>query len=423
LGSLSSKGVKTEKAKDMSKIVFITPPAQGHINPVLPVMQELVRRGEQVICYNNEEFRPQIEKTGVDFRAYPTTILTAKAISEALATGNLAKPHLLMIQATESLTPFLVHALAQEHCDLAIFDSLAIWGKIASKSLSLKAAATISHFVFDLPSMNLSFREYLTMMGHFFSQLPSLLRERRQLIKRFGKAYPLEQPLFPMRDKLNIVFTGRELQPQASIIDDSFHFVGPSINPQLRAQDFPFEALKQTLIIYLSLGTVHTNTGFYRTCFQAFAEYPAQFVLAVGNYTNIDELGTIPPNFIVRPFVPQLEILQRAAVFITHGGINSVHEGLYYGTPLILIPHQFEQLLNARCVTAREAGLIIDDQIRSRQVTAEKLRQSLQEVLDNPHYAENAKRIQKGLQETGGFQQAADTIQSYLAESPPVLAH
>jgi MGT family glycosyltransferase len=237
------------------------------------------------------------------------------------------------------------------------------------------------------------------------------------LIKRFGKAYPLEQPLFPMRDQLNIVFTARELQPKASIIDDSFHFVGPSINPQTRSEDFPFDALKQKPMIYLSLGTVHTNSAFYRTCFKAFADYPAQFVLAVGKHTNIAKLGAIPPNFIVRAFVPQLEILQRADVFITHGGINSVHEGLYYGVPLILIPYQFEQLLNARRVTAHHAGLLIDDQLLQKLVTTEKLRQSLQEVLTNPHYTENAKRIQEILRETGGFQQAADLIQTHLTKS------
>jgi UDP:flavonoid glycosyltransferase YjiC (YdhE family) len=161
----------------MSKIFFITPPAQGHFNPVLPVMRELAQRGEQVICYNNEEFRPQIEKTGVEFRAYPTTMLTATAISDTLADGNLAKPHLLMLQAGEILTQFTLDELSREPCDLIVFDSLAIWGKIASNLLHVKAAATISHFVFDLFSMNLSLREYLTMMGQFFSQVPNLLRK------------------------------------------------------------------------------------------------------------------------------------------------------------------------------------------------------------------------------------------------------
>jgi MGT family glycosyltransferase len=116
----------------------------------------------------------------------------------------------------------------------------------------------------------------------------------------------------------------------------------------------------------------------------------------------------------VRPFVPQLAVLQVADVFITHGGINSMHEGLYYGVPLILIPHQFEQLLNARQVTARNAGLLIDEQVHGRSVTPDRLRQALQDVLEDRVYAEGARKIQQLLRETGGFRQAADAIQAYL---------
>ena len=399
----------------MSKLLFVTPPAHGHLNPVLPVMQELVQRGEQVLCLNNEEFRPQIEATGAHFRAYPPTILTAAAISQALADGNLSRPHLLMMRATEALAPFTMDVLTQEGCDLVVFDSLAIWGKIASKSLGLKGAATISHFVFDLASMNLSRREYVTMMTQFFAQLPSLLSQRRRLKRRFGKAYPSKQPLFPMRDQLNIVFTAPELQPKSSIVDDTFLFVGPSINPQLHTNGFPFEELRQKPIVYLSLGTVHhTHTAFYHTCFQAFAEFPAQFILSAGRQAKMVDLGPIPANFIVRPSVPQLDVLQVADVFITHGGINSVHEGLYYGIPLILIPHQFEQLLNARQVTARNAGLLIAEQVQHQPVTPDRLRQALQEVLANRTYAEGARKVQQVLRETGGFRQAADAIQAAL---------
>ena len=399
----------------MSKLLFVTPPAHGHLNPVLPVMQELVQRGEQVLCLNNEEFRPQIEATGAHFRAYPPTILTAAAISQALADGNLSRPHLLMMQATEALAPFTMDVLTQEGCDLVVFDSLAIWGKIASKALGLKGAATIGHFVFDLASMNLSRREYVMMMTQFFAQLPGLLSQRRRLRRRFGKAYPSKQPLFPMRDQLNIVFTARELQPKSSIIDDTFLFVGPAINPQLHTNGFPFEELRQKPIVYLSLGTVHhTHTEFYHTCFQAFAEFPAQFILSAGRQAKMVDLGPIPANFIVRPSVPQLDVLQVADVFITHGGINSVHEGLYYGVPLILIPHQFEQLLNARQVTARNAGLLIDDQVRHQPVTPDRLRQALQQVLANRTYAEGARKVQQVLRETGGFRQAADAIQAAL---------
>jgi UDP:flavonoid glycosyltransferase YjiC (YdhE family) len=53
----------------MRTIVYVTPPAHGHVNPTLPVMRELVQRGEQVIAYNTEEFRLQLEQTGAVFRA------------------------------------------------------------------------------------------------------------------------------------------------------------------------------------------------------------------------------------------------------------------------------------------------------------------------------------------------------------------
>ena len=378
-------------------------------------MRELVQRGEQVICYNNQEFRHPIEQAGAIFHPYPPTRLTARSISDALADGNLAKPHLLMLQTAETLTQFTLDELSREQCDLVVFDSLAIWGKIASSALHVKAAAAISHFVFDLASMNLSMPEYLSMIGQFFSQVPQLLRERRRLTRRFGKAYPAEQPLFPMRDRLNIVFTARELQPVSSIIDDTFRFVGPSINPQVHSEDFPFDSLRQKPIVYLSLGTVHTgNTAFYSTCFEAFADFPAQFILSTGRGADIAGLDAIPSNFIVRTFVPQLEILQHADVFITHGGINSIHEGLYYGVPLILVPHQFEQLLNARCVTRRGAGLIIDEQIRHKSVPAGRLRQALQEIFADQHYLEKAKETQRLLRGTGGFRQAANEIQAYI---------
>ncbi|HET9223404.1 MAG TPA: hypothetical protein VFO07_12915, partial [Roseiflexaceae bacterium] len=71
----------------MSKIIYLTPPAHGHINPTLPVMRELVQRGDELICYNTAEFRPQIEQTGAIFRAYPATDMTAAEISRLLQHG------------------------------------------------------------------------------------------------------------------------------------------------------------------------------------------------------------------------------------------------------------------------------------------------------------------------------------------------
>jgi MGT family glycosyltransferase len=400
----------------MRTIVFVTPPAHGHVNPTLPVIRELVQRGEQVIAYNTEEFRPQLEQAGARFKAYPHTAMTATSIALLLQEGNLANMTELILRTTEQLLPFMVQELTTQQPDLVIFDSIALWGKMAAAQLHLRAAASLSVFVMD--ERHIRPRDMFPMLRHVLPKLPAILSTRRRLVARYGKAFPSKQPLFPLRDALNIVFTARELQPDTPIIDQTFRFVGPSIDLRTRSGSFPLDTLEQDSVVYISLGTVHsTHTAFFQTCFEAFAEHPMRFVLSVGRQTDIDRLGAIPANFIVRSSVPQLELLQRASIFITHGGMNSVHEGLYYGVPLVIIPHQFEQLFNARCVAARGAGYIIDDHLKHKPITANALRRALAVVLSAPRYRVAAQELQRALHRTGGYEQAASEIQAYLAKS------
>jgi MGT family glycosyltransferase len=398
----------------VSKIVYLAPPAYGHVNPGLPVVQELTQRGEQVICYNTQEFRSPIERTGAAFRPYPTSDISSTEISRVLQGGNLANVTALIMHSTGQLVPFVLDELARETPDLIIFDSIALWGKMAATQLRLRAAAFISHLVMDEKHMKTL--DLLRMLRQYLPQVPGILRTRRRLIQQYGKTYPLTRPLFPMRDRLNIVFTTRDLQPETPIIDETFRFVGPSINPQIRSEDFPFDALRRRPVVYISLGTVHSiQPEFFNTCFKAFADFQAQFIVSVGRHINMDALGSIPANFIVRPSVPQLEVLQHTDVFITHGGINSVHEGLYYGVPLILIPHQFEQLLNARCVATHGAGMIIEARLQGKPATAAMLRQTLNVILTESSYGEAAKKLQQSLRATGGYQEAADHVQAYIS--------
>jgi MGT family glycosyltransferase len=402
----------------MSKIVYFSVAAHGHVNPVQPILQELVQRGEQVIFYNTEEFRSAIEPTGATFRAYPATELTSARISQILHHGNLAGITVLLLRVTETLLPFALEELTREQPALVMFDALALWGKMASMLTNRRAAATIPHFILEgTPAARLS--PYL--LKHLFGALPvlpGLIAARLRLTRRFGAAaFPTKSSLLPVRGGLNLIFTSRELHPPSPLIDHTFRFVGPSLNPQTRAEAFPFDALPPGPVIYISMGTVHTtHSDFYRQCFQTFADYPAQFILSVGKHIDLNTLSAIPSNFIVRPSVPQLEVLQRASAFITHGGMNSIHEALYYGVPLILIPHQLEQLFGSQIVAERGAGLLIEDQVARGRVPPAKLRPAIEAILSEPRYRAAAREIQKSLQATGGFRQAADEIQRYLTE-------
>ena len=114
------------------------------------------------------------------------------------------------------------------------------------------------------------------------------------------------------------------------------------------------------MLYYISLGTLfNEHPEFYRHCFAAFANSMYQVVLSVGHKTPLSSLGDIPPKFIVQNYVPQLEILQRANVFISHGGMNSVSEALYYGVPLLVIPQSADQPWVAKRVAQLGAGKLL----------------------------------------------------------------
>jgi MGT family glycosyltransferase len=172
----------------MGKLVFLNIPAHGHVNPTLPVVQELVRRGEQVRYYNTEEFRPQIEAAGATFRPYPASPLTSGAIAAALSAGALPRVTALLLAATEALLPPLLDELRGERPDLIVFDSTALWGRMAATLLGAPAAGSISTFVFDLKTGGATWRDVLLLLRQALPVVPGLLRARRRLVGRYGEA-------------------------------------------------------------------------------------------------------------------------------------------------------------------------------------------------------------------------------------------
>ena len=97
----------------------------------------------------------------------------------------------------------------------------------------------------------------------------------------------------------------------------------------------------------------------------------------------------MPKNARVLGFVPQAEILPRAAVVVTHGGSGSTFGALAHGCPMLLLPQGADQFENASACAAAGAGvaLLPGDQ------TPDKLRAALTSLLGDPRYADAAHRI------------------------------
>ena len=119
-----------------------------------------------------------------------------------------------------------------------------------------------------------------------------------------------------------------------------FHHTGPFHDGQGRAEaGFPWDKLSSEPLIYASMGTV--QNGFehvFRTIAEACSDLGCQLVMSIGPILTLDAVGRLAGNCIAVTYAPQLELLRRAALCITHAGLNTALESLAAGVPMVAIP-------------------------------------------------------------------------------------
>ncbi|SES78472.1 glycosyltransferase [[Clostridium] polysaccharolyticum] len=119
---------------------------------------------------------------------------------------------------------------------------------------------------------------------------------------------------------------------------------------------------------------------------------------------HIEGLGDIPENIVVAASVDQMAVLKKADVFLSHCGMNSVNESLYFEVPLVMFPQTNEQTGVARRVEQVGAGVFL------KENRNDAIRSALERVLDQACYKEAAKKISDGFKKCGGAKAAAEAI-------------
>ena len=397
-----------------SKIAFFNLPAHGHVNPTLPIVKSLVAQGQQVIYYNAESFREKIEQTGADFRPYPEPNPSLAEINALVS--SLVNVTVFLLGESQRLLPFALAELEREQPDLVMYDSVSVWGMQAAHLLGLPTTSSISTFVQEDVSGILRWRDMLHLLRHAAAKLPKIIKLRRQLVQTYGAGVFPYKDIFPCIGQTNLVYTSAKFQPETPFVNESFLFCGPAIDTSARLPiSFPWEQLAEDRPrIYISLGTIHNlDRAFYDMAFAAFADHPGQFILSAGPETDIDAL-TPPPNFIVQPTVPQLELLPEVDLFVTHAGMNSVNESLYFGKPMVAVPNHLEQLLNARVAAQHGTAVVLGDRPPYGQTTAPALRAAVDTILQDNRYQEKAALIGDSFRAAGGYPTAVKHILSRL---------
>ena len=385
----------------MRKIVFFCIPAHGHTNPTLGVVRELVSRGHQVWYYSYSFLREKIEAAGAIFVSCDDYNIEQKLspADSARMGKDLAFSTRILTDTTLALDDKVCADMKLLKPDCIVADSMAIWGKAVALKLNIPFVSSTTTFAFNQASAKIMKQSIGEMMKMLFA-LPKVQKDVRRLQK---KGYPVKNILDILQNDNQthtIVYTSPEFQPCAETFSDRYVFVGPSIRPVMQSIEKTREKL-----IYISMGTVNNNLlSFYKTCLSSFENTPYQVILSVGNLVSLNEFGKLPEHISVFSHVDQIAVLKKADIFISHCGMNSVNESLYFGVPLIMLPQTSEQSGVAERVSQLGAG------IRLHKPDADAIRNAVEKIFADGSYKQNACKISDGFQKCSGVKGAADKI-------------
>ena len=387
----------------MKKIAVFCIPAHGHTNPMLPVVKELARRGDEVRFYSFSEFQEKIERTGATFVSCDRYLpeLNTKE-EEKLKKVSTTEMIIQDIRITASMDAFLQGEFTTFQPDVVYTDSVCFWGKLNAWKYDVPMVVSTSTFAFNQMSSTYMKNTPKEMAGLIFG-LPRISRELNKLKEAYGyKVKGLFALIQSDNQTDSVVYTSKKFQPYSESFSDHYLFAGPSLLTD-RKPDKDHERP----LVYISLGTViNDRPDFYGKCIEAFRDENLDVIISCGKSVDIAKLGKLPDHIKVCDHVDQLDVLSKADVFITHCGMNSVSESLYMSTPMALFAQTNEQEAVARRVREIGAGTDLKDD------SAAGIRNTVQEILNTTSYRNAAKACSDDFRACPGTAGAADFIEN-----------
>ncbi|WP_270566772.1 macrolide family glycosyltransferase [Clostridium beijerinckii] len=394
----------------MSKVLFLSIPAHGHINPTLGLVNELVKQGEEITYFCSEDFKEKIEKTGAKFKSYRVELSLFKRKHKT--SSDMGPDKLLdyineTLKSSDRIIKDILNQIEGKKFDYIMYTAMFPFGNIIAQILKIPSVSSFA--VFATPKELRS--QHKELINENLIKNHPVIETYKKVSRQLKEEFNVEMShnifdLFFNKGDINIAYTSKYFVAHPEYYDESFKFIGPPIYDRKENLDFPFEKLEGKKVVYISLGTVFNNTdsNLYDTFFKTFGNTDEVVVMTA---YNIDlSKFDIPNNFIVRNYVPQSEVLKYTDVAITHAGMNSTSDLLYNNVPFVAIPIGADQPYMAK--RAEELGATIS--LDKDNINPEILRKSVEKVLTDPSYLENMRKISDSFKESGGYKKAVEEI-------------
>lgn len=392
----------------MKKIMFVNFPASGHVNPQLNMCRELAKKEVQLIYYTFDDYFPKFK--GIDniqlkpypreFKDYYYQLAEDKRLHEFIAFIYV------FYTLTEKILPFFMEEVEREQPDLILCDSLAIWGKIAARTYDIPMAYFFSSLMGDSVVIKKSPSFALELLKSALLHFPYVLkfqRIRRRIEAQYGAVTDKPQEIMAHQGKFSIVMTSREFHPGGQEYGENVKFIGPSYRED---SEIPENKNK----IFISLGTIAFSDTFWDDCIEATRGLGYEVVISFGgaknnkiSYDRVPDHVKIYDNLSLEDY---RRVLKESALFISHGGFNSISDAILYKTPLLVCPLTAEQVSNGKLVEQCQCGTVYVQ----KKINVERLRRKIIQVLQNEEMKAGLDRYRQSFLNAMGYEKAVEAL-------------
>lgn len=396
----------------MAHIMFMAPPVTGHINPTLGVVEELAARGHRVSYATTDEYAPRVRDAGAEVVGYATTMPPPGAEPYRLKGADVARGLLDALRETRWLLAELDGPMRRNRPDVVVYDGLvAWWGRLLARRHGIPAVSCWPTFV---SNDHWALHETYVTFNKLDPRLIWFALRMKRLASRAGLS--LTELVDGVGTGIHgqLVFMPRSFQFAGDTFAETFHFTGPCLGR--RRYQGTWRPPGDRPVLLVSFGSIyHQKPEFFTSVMDAFGGSDWHVVLSVGDRFDPAVLGTPPPNVEIHASVPQLEVLRRADLFVTHAGMGSVMEALWFGVPLIAMPQMPEQQAGADRITRLNLG-------RRLAVSGAGVGRALRDLADELAADEGVRaavgRIREEMRQAGGATAAADLVEGAVGAGP-----
>jgi len=406
----------------------------GHLNPMTALARKLQSRGNEVVFFGLPDVEPFARAAGLDFVPYgeaefPVGSIDKLYSSVATMRGFEVVRHSCMdlnLDITRVAFDYLAEKVATTGVEALVIDTIHFFIELVPLSMSMpyihiwnvlhldfSGATPASVFSCPLDSSPEGLKRNAENLRKLGAVLGPLAEIARSYAEKVGLNIDWNDPAATVSKLAVITQTPKVFDFPGIPWPAQFHYAGPFHDDDGREPvPFPWEQLTGKALVYASLGTlVNGLDDVYKHILEAVVPLEdVQVVLSIGKNISPENLGRIPSNTIVVRSAPQIELLKRAALCITHAGLNTTLESLAHGVPMVAIPIGYDQPGTAARIAHHGTGEFIE----LDQLTTDRLRVLIEKVLQDPSYCARADYFQKVISKTRGLDVAADIIERAL---------